>query len=602
MTHQVVLQDAANEKWLFFRKLRQVVEIRKIEEVIPGLRLVESLVKRRNLYAAGFISYEAAPAFDSALQARSPDAQLPLLWFGLYAECCPSPVPPPLPEQPYALGEWTPSVSRASYRQAIALIKEYIACGDTYQVNYTFRLRAPFSGGPWRLFLDLYRAQRSQYAAYIDLPEFAICSASPELFFELNQNHLSSRPMKGTAARGRTLAEDKDQAQWLYQSEKNRAENVMIVDMIRNDIGRVAVTGSVRVPHLFSVERYPTIWQMTSTTTATTHASITEILTALFPCASITGAPKARTMQLIANLEASPRRVYTGCIGFITPNRRAQFNVAIRTVIVDKAAGQAEYGVGGGIVWDSKSNDEYEECLVKARVLTEKRPDFSLLETILWTPGASNCTTAVRSEKLLDDAVVSPGGYFLLAYHLRRLEDSAAYFDIPLDLEWVWTELAALSASLPDCPHRVRLLLAQDGKVSSQALVLDGAATPQPVRLRLAQAPVDSANPFLYHKTTHRHIYDTARAGAGPDCDDVLLWNEREEITEASIFNIVARIDGQLVTPPVDCGLLPGVFRAWLLDRNELQEKIITVKDLKDCDEFYVVNSVRKWRQALLLK
>lgn len=601
MTHQVVLQDAANQQWLSFCEPRQFVEIHRIEEVVPGLRLVESLVERHKLYAAGFISYEAAPAFDPALRARVPGTRMPLLWFGLYAECCPSPVPPLLPEQPYTLGEWTPSVSRAAYRQAITLIKKYIARGETYQVNYTFRLRAPFTGSPWRLFLDLYRAQRSQYAAYIDLPGFAICSASPELFFDLNQDRLSARPMKGTAARGRTLAEDKDQAQWLYRSEKNRAENVMIVDMIRNDVGRIAVTGSVRVPHLFSVERYPTVWQMTSTATATTRASLTEILTALFPCASITGAPKARTMQIIASLETSPRSVYTGCIGFMAPGRRAQFNVAIRTVVVDKAAGQAEYGVGGGIVWDSESNDEYEECLVKARLLTERRPEFSLLETLLWTPGHSHPAPAPHSEKYPAGAATGSDGYFLLAYHLRRLEESAAYFDIPLDLERVWAELAALAASLPDCPHRVRLLVTQAGEVSSQAVALGGAAIPQPVRLRLAQAPVDPANPFLYHKTTHRQVYESARAAAGQDCDDVLLWNERGEITEASIFNIVARIGSRLVTPPVQCGLLPGTFRAWLLDRQEIQEEIITLKDLRRCDELYVINSVRKWRKARLL-
>ena len=601
MTNQVVLQDAANQQWLSFHEPRQIVEIHRIEEVVPGLRLVESLVERHNLYAAGFISYEAAPAFDPALQVRSPDALLPLLWFGLYAECRPSPVPPFRPEQPYTLGEWAPSVSRTAYRRAITLIKKYIARGDTYQVNYTFRLRAPFSGGPWRLFLDLYRAQRSQYAAYIDLPGFAICSASPELFFDLNQDQLNARPMKGTAARGRTLAEDKDQARWLYQSEKNRAENVMIVDMIRNDIGRVAVTGSVRVPRLFSVERYPTVWQMTSTTTATTRASLTEILTALFPCASITGAPKARTMQIIASLETAPRRVYTGCIGFMAPDRRAQFNVAIRTVIVDKAAGRAEYGVGGGIVWDSDSSDEYEECLVKARLLTERWPDFSLLETLLWMPGNSSLATAVDSEQRQANDAACLAGYFLLAYHLRRLEDSAAYFDIPLDLERVRAELAALTAPLPGCPHRVRLLVTQAGEVSGQAMALDGAAMPHPVRLRLAQAPVASANPFLYHKTTHRQVYETARAAAGQDCDDVLLWNEREEVTEASVFNIVARIDGQLVTPPVQCGLLPGTFRAWLLDQQEIQEKTITLKDLRRCQELYVINSVRKWRKALLV-
>ena len=333
---------------------------------------------------------------------------------------------------------------------------------------------------------------------------------------------------------------------------------------------------SVPVPALFEIERYPTLWQMTSSVEAQTDASLGDIMTALFPCASITGAPKPRTMQIIAGLETEPRRIYTGCIGFIAPGRRAQFNVAIRTVLIDKGTGQAEFGTGGGIVWDSVDSEEYTECQVKARVLTERRPEFSLLETLLWTPDE---------------------GYFLLDYHLRRLRDSAAHFGFPANLGQVRERLTALADSLPNESHKVRLLVSQAGVISCQAIPLPPATSCRPVRLRLAGSPVDSGNRFLYHKTTHRQVYDTARA-AFPDDDDVLLWNERGEITESCTANVVVELDGERVTPPVQCGLLPGTFRAWLLDQQEVREQVVTLEAIKRSQGVYLVNSVRKWRRA----
>jgi para-aminobenzoate synthetase/4-amino-4-deoxychorismate lyase len=578
MTNQVVLHDAALKRWIHFRQSCEVIRADQIDEVIPKMRRVERMVREHNLHAAGFISYEAAPAFDSALRVHSPSG-FPLLWFGLYNQPRVIELPPPSSRPAYALGNWSPSVSRDEYDEAIAQVKEYIARGETYQVNYSFRLRAAFSGDAWDLFLELVRAQQADYTAYVDAERFTVCSASPELFFVLDGSQLTGRPMKGTAPRGRMLAEDDAMAQWLHHSEKNRAENVMIVDMIRNDMGRVARVGSVRVPSLFEVERYPTLWQMTSTVTATADAPLSDVMTALFPCASITGAPKPRTMQIIRRLETTPRRIYTGCIGFIAPDRRAQFNVAIRTVLIDKETGQAEYGVGGGIVWDSVTSDEYLECQVKAKVLTAGRTRFSLLETMLWTPG---------------------DGVFLLPYHLTRLRDSAAYFGIPVEMDRIREELITQAASCPREPHRMRLLVGQNGCISCQATPLSHTPLPQPVALRLAPTPVDSANPFLYHKTTHRQVYDAARA-ARPDCDDVLLWNERGEITEACIANVVVQLDGELLTPPLRCGLLPGTFRAYLLDQGKVREQIIPVDALKRCTRIYVVNSVRKWREAVLV-
>jgi para-aminobenzoate synthetase / 4-amino-4-deoxychorismate lyase len=327
---------------------------------------------------------------------------------------------------------------------------------------------------------------------------------------------------------------------------------------------------------LFDIERYPTVWQMTSTVSSSTDAPLSEIMAALFPCASITGAPKPRTMQIIASLETAPRGVYTGCIGFVAPGRRAQFNVAIRTVVIDRELGQAEYGVGGGIVWDSVAGDEYEECQVKARLLTTKRPDFSLLETLLWTPD---------------------GGYFLLDYHLRRLQASAAYWGFTLDVDTLREQLAATATSLPAVAHRVRLVVARDGATCSQVVALPSVASQELVRLRPAPAAVNSADPLLFHKTTRRDVYEAARA-ACPGADDVLLWNERCEVTETGIANVVAELGGELVTPPVACGLLAGTYRAWLLEQGKVRERVITLEALKCAEHVFVVNSVRLWREA----
>ncbi len=578
MTNSVVIHEATSGRWLYFREPEQVIEAGSIEEVIPKLALIESLVNERGLYAAGFLSYEAAPAFDHALHTRPP-SPFPLLWFGLYRRPDPVRLTSPSTARPSPAIKWSPSISRQAYDQAISRIKTFIAAGDTYQVNYTFRLHGPFTDKPWELFLNMLSMQDADYAAYVDTGRFAVCSASPELFFRLDGRQMLARPMKGTAARGRTPAEDGAASSWLHNSEKNRAENVMIVDMMRNDMGRIADTGSVHVESLFDIERYPTLWQMTSTITARTDASLCDIMTALFPSASITGAPKPRTMQIIAGLETAPRCIYTGCIGFLAPGRKAQFNVAIRTVLIDREKGNAEYGVGGGIVWDSISGDEYLECQVKTRVLLERHPPFSLLETMLWTPD---------------------NGYFLLDDHLRRLGDSAGYFGIAFDLNRVQEKLKALVASHADNPQRVRLLVARDGSISCESSPLDAGDRQRPVRLRLATAPVDSSHTFLYHKTTHRRVYDNARK-ACPDCDDVVLWNERGEITETCVGNIVISLDGRMVTPPVPCGLLPGTFRNRLIGEGKITEGILKIDDLKKSRHIFVINSVRRWRKAELI-
>jgi para-aminobenzoate synthetase/4-amino-4-deoxychorismate lyase len=576
MKNKLVIHNAKLKHWLCFQNPDQIIIADSVDQVVPKLQLVNDLISKYQMYAAGFISYEASTAFDAVLKTHSPSS-FPLLWFGLYKKPEIIDLPKPTLSTEYQLN-WTPSISEAEYHQAITKIKEYIALGDTYQVNYTLRLNAPFTGDSWELFLKLVQAQKANYGAYINIDNFAICSASPELFFRLDGDTLTSLPMKGTAARGLTLATDHDIANQLHFSEKNRAENVMIVDMIRNDIGRIANINTVTVPKLFNVEKYPTVWQMTSTVTAKTTASITDIIKVLFPCASITGAPKTRTMEIIQELENTPRHIYTGCIGFISPQREAQFNVAIRTVLIDKKSCQAQYGVGGGIVWDSLSSDEYQECQIKAQVLTLNRPDFSLLETILWQPD---------------------NGYFVLDYHLQRLQSSANYFDFKLDTNQVKIQLNQLIKSFLNQDYKIRLLLDSDGKITYQTIPLSPIDHEKPINLGLSKTPIDSTNMFLYHKTTNRQVYELVKT-TFPNCDDVLLWNERGEITETCIGNIVIEFNGELLTPPVSCGLLAGTFRADLIAKGKIREEIITVERLKTCNRIYIINSVQKWRKAVL--
>jgi len=576
--HQVVLRDHKEQCWLGFERAFESVFAKELTDVVPALEYIQAQVDTKGYYAAGFICYEAAGAFDSALKTHPAPGELPFFWFGLYRG--PELLELPAPNyNAYQFGDIQPSISGSEYHRAIQAIKEHIYAGNTYQVNYTIRFYAQFSGDPWQLFLAMVRAQSSGYGAWIDIGSHQICSASPELFFKMEGDQLTCKPMKGTVKRGRTAQEDRGIAEWLRKSEKNRAENLMIVDMIRNDLGRIAEFGSVSVPALFEVERHPTLWQMTSTITAKCKKPIHEIFGALFPCASITGAPKIRTSQIIAELESHPRGIYTGAIGFIAPGRRAQFNVAIRTAVVDCTAAVVEYGSGGGIVWDSGSADEYREVLLKARVLTEKIADFDLLETLLWTPEE---------------------GFFLLDLHLKRLADSAQYFDYAVNIREARERLLQASTSYELTPHRIRLLAKSDGKLDIISEPLLVSNPEQPLRVKLAATPVNSMDPFLYHKTTRRELYEAARRSC-PDCDDVLLWNERGEVTESTIANIVVNMNGRLYTPPVSSGLLAGTFREWLLEQGKIQERAILISDLKHCIAIYLINSVRKWQKARLV-
>lgn len=577
--NEVLLKDC--NQWLHFADPYRLLSAEEPGDIVPALREIERLVKVNNWYAAGFLSYEAAAAFDPAFQTHASlalrsarTAGFPYLWFGLYPQ--PRLVELPRLERSKEMPTWQPTIDRETYNSAIAQIKDHIAAGQTYQVNYTMRLQADFTGNAWDFFLHLAQDQNN-HAAYVDTGRFAICSASPELFFQLDGDTITCRPMKGTVARGRTTKEDRERSEWLKNSEKNRAENVMIVDMVRNDLGRVARLGSVQVPQLFEVERYPTLWQMTSTVTAKTSSSLTEILTAIFPSASITGAPKVSTMKIIAELENTPRKIYTGSIGYLAPQRTARFNVAIRTALIDRKTQRAEYGVGGGIVWDSTSADEYAEAVLKARVLVEGQHSFSLLETMLWTLAE---------------------GFFLRERHLARLLDSASYFAIPLTKEKLEEYLEQISSSF-QTSQRVQVFLDQSGKLSSESKPFEPETNLEVLKACLAKQPVDSNDVFLFHKTTRRTVYESAREGF-EEFDDVLLYNESGELTEFTIGNLVVELDGQLLTPPIECGVLPGTFRAHLMETGQVVERTIRIEALKDCTKIFRVNSIRKWQRVAL--
>jgi len=542
---------------------------------VPGVMAAADQALRDGLYVAGWVAYEAAAAFDPALITHPP-GDVPLVCFGIFRG--PQQAPPLEPAPWSSPLTWHPSLTPPQHARGVATIREAIADGDTYQINYTFRLRSDLDPGTsTRLYAALASAERVPYAALIETDDWAVLSLSPELFFRRDGEHLTTQPMKGTAPRGRWPGEDRQRADALRTSEKNRAENVMIVDLCRNDMSRVCETGTVTATSMFDVVRYPTVWQMVSTVEGRVkpHIGLKDIFGALFPAGSITGAPKSSSMRLIAALEDAPRGVYCGAIGYACPDGRATFNVAIRTMTVHWATGRAEYGVGGGITWDSTAPDEHAEAMQKAACL-EVRPPFSLIETMRCEAGV-----CVR-----------------LDGHLRRLRESAEYFGFLFDETAVREALSSGAHARAEAgPLRLRCELSAAGVVSVGTSPLD--ATPEPPTCALATTPVDSSSRWLFHKTTRRDVYDHNKA-AHPDVWDVLLWNERHEVTEFTRGNVVIERDGALLTPARECGLLGGVFRQELLDSGTIVEAVIPVDDLSRATRIWFVNSLREWVEVRL--
>jgi len=595
--------DTSEEPWtrLFTAPLRVCVARQPAE--IPALFAEVEQAVRAGRCVAGFFSYECGQHFEpKAAMHESRDA--PLAWLGVY-------------DRSYSFNHQTGrfiegeprelaafrgcaaagksateitaefALTEAEYAARIAAIRAWIRAGDVYQLNFTAPWRIETRGSAGQLYAALRARQPAPYGAFLHWQSGRrILSFSPELFFRIDEEdgarRITTRPMKGTAPRGRSSREDRERAEWLRNDAKNRSENVMIVDLLRNDLGRVARFGSVRAAELFTIERYPTLWQMTSTITAELRTGIgyEQIFRALFPCGSITGAPKVRAMQLIAGLEGRPRGIYTGAIGFFSPQRTV-FNVAIRTLELDGSRGTM--GTGSGIVIDSDPAEEYRECLLKARFLTqssnESPADFSLIETMLWD-----------------------GSYPQIELHLDRLADSADYFSFTCDRAEVRSALESYAqAFVGGVARKVRLLLDRDGGLTiANEPLPSSVASDRPGRVRISHVHADSADPMLFHKTTHRPLYAEAfKQAALERFDDVLFFNQLGELTEGAISNVFIEKDGRLLTPPVECGLLAGVYRRYLLEtRTDTEERLLYEDDLRHARAIYLANAVRGLRRV----
>jgi para-aminobenzoate synthetase/4-amino-4-deoxychorismate lyase len=568
---------------LLFSEPEDIVTAFEASEVDAALRKLEAALAA-GLHAAGFFAYELGYALEPKIAALMPPGRsVPLIWFGLYKA-------PRLMDEAevdhwltthtrsgsYEFTSVHHAWSRDDYLERFARVQEMIRAGDIYQLNLTFKARFNLSGSPLTFYRDMRKRQRVAYAAIVDTGSVTVLSASPELFVEQHGRVVETRPMKGTASRAGTPEADAEAKRVLSTDVKQRAENLMIVDLMRNDLGRMAEVGSVEVTDLFTVETFRTLHQMTSGVRATLKDGVgmSDLIRAIFPPGSVIGAPKIRAMELIADLETEPRGVYCGAIGHVSPKGEAHFNVAIRSPVIFRD-GRGEMGIGSGVVYDSDGGREYAECLLKMKFLTDPPKTFELIETLMWEKGS---------------------GYVLLAGHLDRLKASARYFGFTCDLETVRTALAARAAEIDAPRARVRMTLAEDGAVSITATPLEAApATPPIMRYVISDTRVNSADAFLYHKTTRRDLYDGEwqhfhdTAGA----DEVIYLNERGELAEGSRTNIFLKVDGRLVTPVLSSGLLPGVLRADLLASGEVQEAVLTLKDLEAADEVYLGNSVR---------
>jgi para-aminobenzoate synthetase / 4-amino-4-deoxychorismate lyase len=579
------------------------LEARRTPEVTAVLVEAEAAA-RRGHYVAGFVAYEAAPAFDPAFRVHPPSdggtgANLPLAWFGIFAEAtpvAPTPPTPPTPPTGHVSRDdgtgWACEIDVGTHAVGVTGVRDAIAKGDTYLVNYTTRFRRSWGpdDDPFELYSRLVASYGGGYHAFFETSAWAVACGSPELFFEYSPGVLTTRPMKGTAPRGRWSLDDSCQAEALRTSPKERAENVMVVDLVRNDLGRIALPGSVEVAALCRLEQHPTLWQLTSSVTAATPTDIglAEVFASLFPSASVTGAPKISTMSSIADLERSPRGVYCGAVGFLEPNLNgarsgptARFAVAIRTAVVDKVQCLAEFGTGGGITWDSIADQEWAEVQLKAQALVGPAApvlsaDQSLIETMAFEPDGRG--GAVRN----------------LGDHLARLTASARYFGLtppPEMHELVLEAVTGLST-----PTRVRLVLGADGiEIETSELDLD--ATSSPARLCVDLQPVSSTDVMLFHKTTDRRRYED-RARRHPGADDVVLVNERGEVTETTRANLAVSFGGPWYTPPLHCGLLPGIERARRLTDGRLIERVVTANDLHAASAVAIFSSLRGWRIA----
>ena len=554
--------------WRLYAKPFEILEPTDEISLVGALRRVQAHVDEGG-QAAGLIRYEAGYALEPRLRPLLANVRRSLAWFGLYEKCRSlKEFPSSEDDSDVGIRNLHLAIRRENYFHKIAAIRGLIEDGEVYQINFTTQVEFETSLRGWDLFSGLFHRHPVPHAAFLNLGDEQILSLSPELFFEVDRGLITVRPMKGTAPRGRTLDADVAVGEALRIDPKNRAENVMIVDLMRNDLGRICRAGTVKTPKLFEVERYPSVWQMTSTVEGelVERSGIESIIRALFPSGSVTGAPKIRAMERIAQLELSPREAYTGAIGFFAPGR-AVFNVAIRTITLRGHSGTM--GIGGGITHGSSAAEEWEECHWKAAFLTHTQPEFKILETMYWDGEYRHCED-----------------------HISRMKQSAEYFGFAFDEATTRSALDNLAATFPDSPQRVRVTLDAKGTLETEHREYRDERLG---RVRISSHTVSSADRFLFHKTTNRDLRNAETAAARKaGFDDALFFNERGELTEGSIHNIFVVKDGVWRTPPISCGLLPGTCRAQILrDEPNVREEILTIENLMHADAIYLCNSVR---------
>ena len=601
--HLVLLENTAGEKsagWndLFINPIH-ILQIYHVSEFLPLLATMQKYIQD-GYYLAGYFTYECGYFLEKLALLDYREERHPLAWFGVYRQryrIDTSLLSVTSEEIGRGVQDLHFDLNEETYRKKVERVQEHIRAGDVYQINLTGRYHFRFDGAPLALYARLRQVQRTSYSAYIRTGERTILCFSPELFFRLDGQRITAQPMKGTAPRGRTLAEDERQAAWLQSDGKNRAENIMIVDLLRNDLGRICTIGSVAVPHLLKVEIYDTVLQMTSTITGTlaNSTNYAQIFASLFPCGSVTGAPKIKAMEIIHQLEETPRGIYTGSIGYIAPQTantpsHALFNVAIRTIALEQ--GHGIMGIGSGIVHDSSAAEEAAECQIKAHFLTTQPKTFDILETILWD-----------------------GNYHHLERHLQRMAASARYFGYPWDEErtrvhliTVGTHLitvgAGLAPALQDSRYKVRLRLNRQGELHCESLMLPKITTNEQLAVALSAEPTDSQDHMYFHKTTYRPLYERAQRFAQEHgYVDVIFLNEKGEVTEGAISNVFIERGGKLLTPPVECGLLVGIYRQCVLeDCSNAEEAVLSLDDLLSAERVYVCNAIRGLREVKVVR
>jgi len=538
--------------------------------------------RKNGFWLCGYFAYEFGYFLEPALYHLKEKSSFPLVWLGVSREPI---IISHLDYKPYykrkgilscRVENLKPNISQDEYTSEIRKIKRCVEEGLTYQVNYTFKIKFDFKGDFFDFYFQLRRSQPTSYMSLINTANSCILSFSPELFFRLDKDKLITRPMKGTAPRGTNPIQDRKNRTWLARNKKIKAENIMIVDLLRNDLGRIS--DKVWVSKLFNIEKYRTLYQLTSTIESKLkkNIKIKDIFSSLFPSGSVTGAPKIKTMEIIKGLEKESRGIYTGAIGYIKEDK-ACFNVAIRTVTLKGSKG--EMGTGGGILYDSLEKCEFQEALLKSKFLTERLPRISLIESILWQP-----------EK----------GYFLLGLHLSRLKKSCEYFSIPFNLERIKEELENLEKGLSKKRFKVKITLDLDGQLYLEKEALE--PLPTPLKVKISPQKINPDNMFLYHKTSQRALYEQERKKAKKrGFFEVIFFNTQDQLTEGTITNIFLLKKGCLYTPPVYCGLLAGVLREHLLRENRAREKVLYFKDLREADKVFIGNSVRGLLEAEVL-